>query len=165
MSLLLIKIFASLPIYTSFNRVVIYASCVNNTQIQCVWTPETSVFPNSMDSWTILTIWNLSRSLCHNSPSVLPSTPTYGPASSDSGLEVSCLTRGRVCLESSVLFLRPWMPTPRRRSKQLPDSLKKKRRCWKLKQEEELDRTQRITRFGRGRGLFVKHSMWWWWWR
>jgi hypothetical protein len=36
-----------------------------------------------------------------------------------------------------------------RRSKQLLDDLKKKRRCWKLK-EEALDRTVWRTRFGRG---------------
>jgi hypothetical protein len=92
------------------------------------------------------------------SPSVLPPTPGYRTASSDSGLGVPCLKRGRVCLESSVLFLRPRMPTPRRRRKQLPDSLKKTRRCWKLKQEKTLDRILRRTRFGRGRGLVVRLS-------
>jgi hypothetical protein len=44
-----------------------------------------------------------------------------------------------------------------RRRKQLLDDLKEKRRYWKLK-EEELDRTQWRTRFGRDYGPVVRQT-------
>jgi hypothetical protein len=44
-----------------------------------------------------------------------------------------------------------------RRSKQLLDDLKEKRRYWKLK-EEALDRTLWRTRYGRGYGAVVRQT-------
>jgi lauroyl/myristoyl acyltransferase len=44
-----------------------------------------------------------------------------------------------------------------KRSKQLVDELKEKRRYWKLK-EEALDRTLQRTRFGRGYGPVVRQT-------
>jgi hypothetical protein len=44
-----------------------------------------------------------------------------------------------------------------KRCKQLLDDLKEMRGCWKLK-EEALDRTLRVTRFGRGYGPVVRQT-------